>query len=200
MINCYIYLKFVELNKIKAEELLQKGDVKGAVTHLVESHSVGLRHAALNSQRDKAQKKMSAGVSENSMKPELKKDLDKSMDFGKPSFPSWLGSLPHEWTVLQVTEVWEGSESIKMLGFGPAPLIQNLPKLLMVRFSGSNIETLLTHTLRRPAGEVRGSLLAEMNSILEGNRLVNKEFRGNRDQYWKLKQEHHEQLKVYLNT
>ena len=126
MINCYIYLKFVELNKIKAEELLQKGDVKGAVTHLVESHSVGLRHAALNSQRDKAQNKM-----DESMKPELKKDLDKSMDFGKPSFPSWLDSLPHQWTVLQVTEVWEGSDNIKMLGYGPARLhFQNLPKLL----------------------------------------------------------------------
>jgi hypothetical protein len=35
-----------------------------------------------------------------------------------------------------------------------------------------------------------------LHSILEGNRTVNKDFRGNRDMYWKLKQEHHDQLKV----
>lgn len=83
-----------------------------------------------------------------------------------------------------------------MLGFGPPSMVQSLPKLAMVRFPGSRSDAMLTSTLENPAGEVRGSLLAELSSILEGNRLVSKEFRGNREQYWKMKQEHHDQLKV----
>jgi len=85
-----------------------------------------------------------------------------------------------------------------MLGYGPPPSVQSLPKLLLARFSGRHPGNVLTNILENPIGEVRCSLLAELNSILEGNRLVNKEFRGNRDQYWRLKQEHHDQLKVYL--
>ena len=83
-----------------------------------------------------------------------------------------------------------------MLGYGPPSMVQTLPKLAMVRFRGSRAGATITNTLDNPAGEVRGSLLAELNSILEGNRLVNKEFRGNRAEYWKMKQEHHDQLKV----
>ena len=164
---------------------------------MVESHSVGLPHAALSSQRERAlQRKPFSQVADSTSKLIVNKEFETCMDFGKIQFPSWLGSLPSEWTVVQVTEIWHGCESIKMLGYGSPPMIKNLPNLIMVRFSGNKVDSLLTHTLERPAGEVRGSLLAEMSSILDGNRLINKEFRGNRDQYWKLKQEHHEQLKV----
>lgn len=96
--------------------------------------------------------------------------------------------------------MWQGIKRLKMLGYGVPPLVQSLPKLMLLRFPGSSSEVVLTAAIENPAGEVRGSLLAELSSILEGNRLLNKEFRGNRDLYWKTKQEHHDQLKVYFGV
>jgi len=85
-----------------------------AVTHLADSHGVGLRHAAVNAHRDKLKKKKAA-VGQNSKSGDLSdsvsdpnssmiaKELDTCMAFGKPSFPDWLEKLPPEWTVIQIT-------------------------------------------------------------------------------------------------
>lgn len=86
-----------------------------------------------------------------------------------------------------------------MLGFGPPPSICGLPNLLITRMAGHS--PACVKVLPRPATNLAcGNLLTELNSILEGNRSVNREFRGNREQYWKLKQEHHDQLKVIFSS
>ena len=123
--------------------------------------------------------------------------LDQSFKFTKVNFPKFLHSLPPEWTIVHISEMWQGPESLKMKGFGPPPLVYNLPKLMIARLHGGLSGSFMTRFIDPPAGGLsEGSLLAELHSILEGNRSVNKDFRGNRDQYWKLKQEHHDQLKV----
>lgn len=124
--------------------------------------------------------------------------LDHSFNFIKISYPAWLSRLPSEWTVVQISEIWGSHEALKMVGFGPPSLIHSLPKLIITRVSGGQTETFLSKILEHPSGSISGgSLLAEFKSILEGNRSINKDFRGSRDQYWKLKQEHHDQLKVW---
>ena len=123
--------------------------------------------------------------------------LDQCFQFSKVAFPTWINTLPPEWTVVHISELWQSHENLGMLGFGPPPLIHNLPKLVIARFHGGQNGTFLIKSLDPPPSTMSGvSLLAELKSILEGNRSVNKDFRGNRDQYWKLKQEQHDQLKV----
>lgn len=155
----------------------------------------------MNANRDKLAKKKP--VKSNLLSQEMVEDaktiqqLDQCFQFSKVSFPTWINNLPPEWTVVQISEMWEGHENLGMLGFGPPPLIHNLPKLVIARFHGGHQGTFLTKSLDPPPGSMSGvSLLAELKSILEGNRSVNKDFRGSRDQYWKLKQEQHDQLKV----
>ena len=84
---------------------------------------------------------------------------------------------------------------IKELG-GP-PSVKSLPNLLIVRFPcGPNEKVLVTDELKCPPRIEGGGLLNELSVILEGNRTANKDFRGNRDMYFKVKQEQHNQLKV----
>ncbi len=85
-----------------------------------------------------------------------------------------------------------------MLGYGSPPSAQSLPKLVMTRFFGSHPGNVLTNVLEKPIGEVRNSLLAELNLILEGNYLVNKDFRSNRVVYWRYKKENDDRLEVNL--
>lgn len=104
-----------ELQKIVGERLLQKEEQsRASVVHLMESHSVGLRHAAVNAHRDKLLKRKRAL---NQMKngtqppneihempqPPNSKEMEMCMEFGKPSFPHWLENLPEEWTVVHIT-------------------------------------------------------------------------------------------------
>jgi hypothetical protein len=192
---------FIELQKQKAEKLLKDNEFHNGFAHLVDSHCVSLRHAAVNAHRDKlAKKKISKS---NTVALEGNEDskaihqLDQSFQFTKANFPKFLYSLPPEWTIIHISEIWQGYESLKMQGFGPPPIAYSLPKLIIARFHGGHTGSLLTKFIDQPAGGLSGeSLLAELHSILEGNRTVNKDFRGNRDMYWKLKQEHHDQLKV----
>ncbi|XP_046446158.1 separase-like [Daphnia pulex] len=194
-----------ELQKQKAEKLLKDNEFHNGFAHLVDSHCVSLRHAAVNAHRDKlAKKKISKS---NTVAQEGNEDskaihqLDQSFQFSKANFPKFLYSLPPEWTIVHISEIWQGYESLKMQGFGPPPIAYSLPKLIIARFHGGHTGSLLTRFIDEPAGGLLGeSLLAELHSILEGNRTVNKDFRGNRDMYWKLKQEHHDQLKVLVNS
>ena len=126
---------------------------------------------------------------------------DQSFHFTKSSYPTWLSRLPPEWIVVQISEIWDSRESLNMVGIGPPPQIHSLPKLVITRVNGGQSGAFLSRILDRPSGSISGgSLLAEFKSILEGNRSINKDFRGSRDQYWKLKQEHHDQLKVSFDV
>lgn len=107
----YLFSKPTEIQKIVSERLLQNDakDKKG-VAHLVESHSVGLRHTAVNAQRDKLKKKKTSIGTKNGLQPantlqppDSLKGLETCMEFGKPCYPSWVDKLPPEWTVIQIT-------------------------------------------------------------------------------------------------
>lgn len=192
----------IELLKLKAERLLKESEFHTGFAHLVDAHCTALRHSAVNTHRDKIAKKKLISKS-NTVAQEVVEDfkfthqLDQSFQFTKVNFPKFLHSLPPEWTIVHISEMWQGPESLKMQGFGPPPLVYNLPKLMIARLHGGLSGSFMTRFIDPPAGGLsEGSLLAELHSILEGNRSVNKDFRGNRDQYWKLKQEHHDQLKV----
>ena len=51
--------------------------------------------------------------------------------------------------------------------------------------------------LDKPVREiVGGGLLSVLNVIFEGNTTVCKDYRDNFQEYWKVEQEHHDQLKV----
>lgn len=181
------------LLKHKAEKLLHENESCKGFAHLVDAHCVAIRHAAVNTHRDRAKKKITKWPSE----PNAICQLEKCFQFTKADFPIWLYSLPPEWTVVHISEMWQGHESFKMQGFGPPPLVYSLPKLIIGRFHGGKNGSFLTKFIDQPAGGLSGgSLISELNTILEGNRIVNRDFRGNRVQYWKLKQEHHDQLKV----
>lgn len=197
-------LFITELQKQQAEILLDGNEFCKGFAHLADAHCIALRHAAVNVYRDKWVKKKL--TKHNPLSSEIDESArhiqpDNCFKFSKATFPTWLHTLPPEWTVVHISEIWQGRENLKMLGFGPPPLIYNLPKLIITRFHGGKNGSILSKQLERPSGSISdGSLLAELKSILEGNRSVNKDFRGNRDQYWKLKQEHHEQLKVCRNV
>ena len=101
-----------ELQKIVGERLLAKEEkTKSSIVHLMEAHSVGLRHAAVNAQRDKLlkrkkalnQTKNSSQSSSDVLEAPSSKETEMCMEFGKPSFPQWIESLPKEWTVVQIT-------------------------------------------------------------------------------------------------
>ena len=164
---------------------------------MVNTHSVGLRHKALNIQREIIMKKQKNKNNSSEDLFECSSDrYEKCLEFGKPTYPMWLDFLQPEWTVIQITESWRGKQGSKLLG-GP-PGYTNLPTLTLIRFPcGKRQGSILVKELDKPSGEVvGGGLLNELNSILDGNRRVNKDYRGNVGQYWKVKQEHHNQLKV----
>ena len=190
---------FSELQKWQALKRLQNNESHEGFAHLVDAHCVALRHAAINAIRDKQAKRKlgKTNILSSEEDEEFNSNQTFCFHFSKTSFPTWLSELPHEWTVVHISEIWHGYESLRMLGFGPPPFVYSLPKLAIVRFHSGSPDTFITKILEKPSGGISGgSLLAELKSILEGNRSVNKDFRGNRDQYWKLKQEHHDQLKV----
>ena len=118
------------------------------------------------------------------------------MEYVKPFYPQWLDHLPAEWTIVQITEPWSGKEALNLLGEPPG--LKNLPDLTFVRFRcGKQKGSTIVKELDKPVGEtVSRGLLVKLNSILEGNTRVNKDYRGNFQEYWKVKQEHHNQLKV----
>lgn len=192
------------LLKKKAENLFHENENHKGFAHLVDAHCVAIRHAAVNAHRDRAKKKLSKSKTTTQGGIEDSKttcQLDQCFQFTKADFPTWLYSLPPEWTVVHISEMWQGHESLKMQGFGPPPLVYSLPKLIIARFHGGKNGSFITKFIDQPAGGLsNGSLLAELNTILENNRIVNRDFRGNRAQYWKLKQEHHDQLKVLVDS
>ena len=61
--------------------------------------------------------------------------------------------------------------------------------------SGKPRGSTIVFELDKPVGEIvsRG-LLSELDSILEGNTSISKDYHCNFQEYWKVKQEHHNQL------
>ena len=76
--------------------------------------------------------------------------------------------------------------------------MKSLPDFTLVHFPCGKLKgSLIVHELDKPVGEiVGGGLLSELDSILEGNTRVVKDFRINLQEYWKVKEEHHNRLKV----
>lgn len=198
-------MKFViiDLLKHRSKLLFCQGDIENGVSLISNSHSLGLRHKTLNIHHNLIGKKKEPNLSSLDMFDEVldnqidNQELENCLKFQNIlAYPHWLKELPPEWTVVQITEVRRGKEMIKDLG-GP-PSLKSLPNLLIVRFPcGSDKKVLVTDELEcPPRGIEGGGLLNELDAILEGNRRVNEDFRGNRDMYFKVKQEHHNQLKV----
>jgi len=195
----------IELLKLRSKENFKTGHTESGVADLVNSHSVGLRHQNLRIHRDLAAKKQKMKDSTNNSLNDSFTDLfaltsdevNDNLEFKKPSYPGWLKGLPPEWTIIQITESWRGRGASNLLG--GAPGLKSLPYLTFVRFPcGGRRGSTIVKELEKPAGEIAGGgLLSELNSILEGNSTVNKDYRGNLEQYWKVKQEHHNQLKVH---
>lgn len=203
IIHSFFYV--IELLKLRSQDSLKTGLVESGVADLVNSHSVGLRHQNLRIHRDLSSKKQKLKDPNNGSQNDSFTDLfaaandevNDNLEFGKPSYPDWLKGLPPEWTVVQITESWRGKEASNLLGGVPG--LKSLPYLTFIRFPcGGRQGSTIVKELEKPAGEIAGGgLLSELNSILEGNSTVNKDYRGNLEQYWKVKQEHHNQLKVH---
>lgn len=187
-----------ELQKKETERLLKNGDCDTAAEHLIEAHSIGLRHTAILINKEKQKKKISK--SSKTLNHSEVNEFHKHLEFQKPLSPKLL-KIPNDWTVVQITEVWTSSETMSMLGFGPPPAVYKLPNLLVTRISRTSPCTVTVKLLPRPPEDIgHGSLLAELRSVIEGNKTVSKDFRGNRDQYWRMRQVHNDQLKVSIRT
>ena len=183
--------------KLRSLQHGKAGDVHSQVADLVNSHGVGLRHQNLRIHADIVnRKKKSKNESFQDLFEESTDQVKENLEFVKPSFPQWLDHLPHEWTIVQITESWSGKEALNFLG--GRPCLKSLPDLTFVRFPcGKRKGSLIVHELDKPVGEIAGGgLLTELDSILEGNTRVGKDFRGNLQEYWKVKEEHHNRLKV----
>ena len=189
-----------DLLKYKAIKLLREGNPESGVAHLSNSHSVGLQHKSINIHHNLVSKRkepVSESPEENQEENSEEHGSDNCMQCNIISHPSWLQTLPVEWTVVQISELRIGKEIFKELGGPPHPNI-DLPDLVIARFRcGPSRSGFLTNELGRPTKGIEcGGLLSELNSILEGNKVINKDFCGPRETYFKVRQEHHNQLKV----
>ena len=195
-----------DLLKHRSKQFFRNGEDESGVFHLCSAHSVGLRHKTLNVHHNLISKKKETATEKLQIFGKDELEMDDCLQFGKITAPDWLKQLPSEWTVVQITELMKGKEMMKELG-GP-PCSRSLPSLVLTRLPcGPQPRALITSDLEAPTqGIESGGLLSELNSILEGNRRAYKDFRGNREMYFKVKQEHHNQLKVsgmyimYINT
>ena len=185
--------------KLKTKDLFLRGDVESGVAHLINSHAVGLRHKFLDVLQEANRKKKAKRDSfDDIFEQDKPTETNEYLKFNNITFPCWLSNLPKEWTVIHITEFHEAMEVLKL--FGPPARKKTLPNLAVIRFPcGRDHKSFLLKEVSQPWGACEGSsLLGELEEILEGNRTVGTNYKGNRTEYWKIKQAHHDQLKVIV--
>ncbi|XP_066984369.1 separin isoform X2 [Macrobrachium rosenbergii] len=177
-----------------AEEDLKVNNIEDAFHKLSLTHAT-LLHQCMLQRLHKTSHKRSNDPASESEPDTLASEKVTLSAVDKDETLKLLQKLPSDWTVVQITSSTMGEANLPRIGCNPST-----PGLYIARCSCGPSPTITFQTVSTPQKDGVRGIVQEVEIIKEENKIINKDYRGQHEKYWKKREELDNRMKCVVRS
>ncbi|XP_011867802.1 PREDICTED: separin [Vollenhovia emeryi] len=194
--NYIASVEYASLNKLLALCNLETGNESTAIHHLVEAHAVILRQHILHRYRKTQLYESMWNQSQlYGLKPSHVK-FETTFTDNSESLKRKLLNLPKEWYMIQVTAQYESPTILRYKKL--TSNVMHAVHITVLPTGVSDVEPLCI-TVPRPATQVSYDICKEIRTLLDGHPSMLKTTYTNHEQYWMMRANYNNRMKIAIN-